>query len=76
MINVERTCGGGGNKSEKRKAKLKELRAQQGTALDKEIRAMVKEVVEARANPAVATASYTGCCRCWRGVWTRPVEFE
>jgi len=47
-INVERTVGGGGN-NEKRKAKLTELRAFQGSRVEREVREIVRECVEKSA---------------------------
>mmetsp|Transcript_6790 Transcript_6790/g.8834 ORF Transcript_6790/g.8834 Transcript_6790/m.8834 type:complete len:290 (+) Transcript_6790:155-1024(+) len=43
MINVERTCGGGGN-SERRKSKIKALRERQGTKVLMEVRKQVQDV--------------------------------
>mmetsp|Transcript_16430 Transcript_16430/g.18575 ORF Transcript_16430/g.18575 Transcript_16430/m.18575 type:complete len:385 (+) Transcript_16430:252-1406(+) len=43
MINVERTCGGGGN-SEKRKTKLKALKERQGNKVIIEVRKKVEEI--------------------------------
>jgi len=47
-INVERTVGGGGN-NEKRKAKLSELRAFQGSRVAREVREIVDEFIEKSA---------------------------
>lgn len=49
MINVERTCGGGGN-NEKRKAKIEHLRGMQGKKVSKEVTAKIQELLA--MNPA------------------------
>lgn len=45
IINVERTCGGGGS-GENRRGKLASLRDEQGKHLLKEVESLIKEVIE------------------------------
>mmetsp|Transcript_8414 Transcript_8414/g.19606 ORF Transcript_8414/g.19606 Transcript_8414/m.19606 type:complete len:298 (-) Transcript_8414:253-1146(-) len=57
MINVERTCGGGGN-NDRRKEKLQHLREMQNVKVNKEVRAKVEELLAANPGSAVTVQDF------------------
>ena len=50
QINVERTVGGGGHKSEIRKEKLSKLKAIQGEKIQREVRELITSLIEQNRN--------------------------